>query len=64
MTRLSKYRTAVLWIAENDEPGSLEKFNPNVVQDYISVQLVAVLFEKSPMAVAFDVIRERLVDPT
>lgn len=50
------YRFAVSWIALNDEPTILDA---REVADFISTQLVADTFCKSPDEVAQDVVRYR-----
>lgn len=53
------YRFGVTWIAENDENGSPDRLDIETVKSYISVLLLADLFEKSPERVAKDVVRQR-----
>jgi hypothetical protein len=52
-------QTAVLWIAHNDEPGSKDKLNEDVISGYISVLLIADILEIEPREVADMVIRQR-----
>lgn len=52
----ARYRDAIAWIAENDEP--LEG-DPNVIEGLISVGLVADLWQKAPAMVANDILRYR-----
>ena len=50
------YRFGVQWIAETDEPNSLDV---QEVSGYISTLLLADLFGKSPEVVAADIVRYR-----
>lgn len=58
MNRAS-YRFGVAWIALNDEVGSEDALNEEVVASYISSALLADLFGVLPQRVARDVIRYR-----
>lgn len=49
------YRYAVEWIALNDDPGSDDSTDPEVIAGYVSVHLVADLFGKDSRDVAVDV---------
>lgn len=53
---MSKYRLAVRWIADNDEP--MEE-DLETLSSMISVQLVADVFSRPPKEVARDVLRAR-----
>lgn len=55
----ASYRAGVVWIARNDEPGSSDALDDSVVSGYISVSLLADLFDKDPGDVARSVIRYR-----
>jgi hypothetical protein len=57
--RRPAYRHAVQWIADNDEPTILD---PLIVQEMISVGLVADLWHKQAADVADDVVRTRVED--
>jgi hypothetical protein len=50
---MTKYQKAIAWIANNDEPG---EFDALIVSYFISVSLVADLFNKTPDTVARDVL--------
>lgn len=54
--RRASYRTAVLWVARNDEPGETDA---QLFVPLLSVQLIADLFEVQPSRVARDVVRVR-----
>lgn len=56
MTRRG-YRFGVQWIAENDEPGSIDVAE---ISGYISTLLLADLFCKDPIKVAQDIARWRI----
>ena len=49
------YRFGVRWIAENDDPGSADAQNVEVVAGYVSTLLLADLFHKEPATVARDI---------
>ena len=51
------YKTAVQWIADNDEPTQFDAYE---VSGFISVQLVADLYGKDSFDVALDVVNVRL----
>lgn len=53
------YRSAVLWIARNDNEGSEERLTESVVETYLTVALVADLFKSTPAEVAKDVVLAR-----
>jgi hypothetical protein len=53
------YHFAVAWIAENDDAGSIDATDLDVVSGYISVLLIADIFQKNAIAVANDVVRYR-----
>ena len=53
------YRFGVRWIAENDDSGSADARNEEVVAGYISTLLLADLFHKQPADVAKDIVRWR-----
>lgn len=53
-------QTAVLWIAHNDESGSRDATNVDVVSGYISVLLIADILEIEPREVADLVIKQRV----
>lgn len=53
---MASIKTAIDWIAENDETG-IERAHE--MQDLISVALVADLFGKDPMEIAVRVINRR-----
>lgn len=48
------YKKSVAWIADNDEP---MEYDLEVLAGFISVCLVADLFDKAPSRVAFDVVQ-------
>ena len=52
----ASYRHGVRWIAENDEPDSLEA---DEIEGYVSTLLLADLFGKEPETVAADIVRQR-----
>jgi hypothetical protein len=54
--RRASYRAGVRWIAENDEPDSME---PGDVSYFVSSLLLADLFEVEPERVGRDVVRQR-----
>jgi hypothetical protein len=61
------YRDAVAWIARNDNPGDDHAGNPEAcahVAVYLSVAMVADLFDVTPERIAADVmrLRERATD--
>jgi len=47
------------WIAVNDEPESTDLEGPDAVSGFISVLLLADLFEKEPIDIAKRVIKRR-----
>jgi hypothetical protein len=55
----ASYRQGVAWIALNDDPGSIEKYQLDTLSGLISVLLLADLFGKDSEAVARDVIAYR-----
>ena len=55
--RRKTYKTAVQWIADNDEPTLLDD---EEVSNLISVQLVAEIYSKDCRIVAIDVVTERI----
>jgi hypothetical protein len=57
------YWYGVYWIAENDDPGSGDSTDADVVKSYISTLLLADVFGKEPLTVAYDVIALRLNVP-
>lgn len=52
----ASYRSAVKWIADNDEPTDTDI---GTIADYISTLLTADLFEVTPKRVAQDVLKHR-----
>jgi hypothetical protein len=52
----ASYRAGIRWIAENDEPDSLDI---EEISGYISTLLLADLFGKDPYDVARAIVRER-----
>ncbi len=50
------YRSAVAWIALNDEP---DESDWEIVAEMISVLMIADLWEKAPAQVAYDVVKYR-----
>lgn len=54
------YRFAVAWIAANDEAGSSDATDREIVAGYVSTLLVADLFGCDPALVAADVVSRRL----
>ena len=56
MTKRASYRDGILWIAENDEPEELDVYT---VEGFISTQLLADLFGKTPDHVARGVVNKR-----
>jgi len=57
--RREGYKFGVRWIANNDDPGSHDAQNVEVVASYISMLLLADLFHKQPAEVAKDIVRWR-----
>ena len=57
--RREGYKFGVRWIAENDDPGSPDAQNVEVVAGYVSTLLLADLFHKEPAEVAKDIVRWR-----
>lgn len=53
----ASYRAGVRWIAENDEPGSIDI---DEIDGYISTLLLADLFGKDPRDVAWDIAGYRM----
>lgn len=53
------YREAIAWIALNDDPGSPDSLEPDVVAAYVSSCLVADLFGVERERVGRDVVRFR-----
>lgn len=58
--KVPSYRKAVEWIALNDDSGSSDAHNPEVVESLISVVLVADLFDVPQFNVALDVVKFRM----
>lgn len=58
----ASYRDGVAWIALNDEAGSEDRLNEEVVKSYISTILLADLFGKPEEDVAKDIVRYRVND--
>ena len=59
MAKREGYKFGVAWIAENDDPGSADARDVEVVAGYISTLLLADLFHKQPVDVARDVVVHR-----
>ena len=55
-----KYRDAIQWIAENDEPEIEGRWSYDVGADQITVQLVSALRGKTATVIACDVVIYRL----
>lgn len=55
----ASYRDGVAWIALNDEGGSDDRLNAEVISGYISTLLLADLFSVEPERVAADVVAYR-----
>jgi hypothetical protein len=53
------YRAAVAWIAENDDAGSDDALNPEVVAGYVTTILVADVWDKEPEEVAAAIVKYR-----
>jgi hypothetical protein len=60
MATAHSYAYAVGWIALNDESGTDEE--PEALEGYISVLLVADIYDKPPRQVALDVYNSRSVE--
>ena len=54
--RTDRYKKAVAWIAENDEPHEMDF---QTVVDMIPVLLIADVFDKTPEKVANDILKIR-----
>lgn len=48
----ARYTDGVVWIADNDEPTIID---PEIIQYSVSVQLLADLFHKDRLTVAWDI---------
>jgi hypothetical protein len=55
-----KYRDAIRWIAENDDPGHECAWSYDVVADQLTVQMIAALRGKTATLIACDVVIYRL----
>jgi len=53
---MAKYRDAVQWIADNDEP---TLYDPKAIATQITTQLVSDIFKKNLMQVAMDIYKAR-----
>ncbi|HUV15502.1 MAG TPA: hypothetical protein VMW28_02940 [Pelolinea sp.] len=53
---MARYKKAVEWIANNDEPTIIDC---EKIQDFITTQLVADIFHKEPNKVAVDILTHR-----
>jgi len=58
----ASYREAVAWIALEDDAGSEDALDPEVVDGYVTTKLVADLFGVDSERVAADVVRYRLTE--
>lgn len=56
---MPSYRKAIQWIANNDEPITIDL---EIMSEQLTVVLVADLFNKAPEKVAQDVINRRIED--
>ena len=52
----ASYREAIKWIADEDEPTIMD---PEVISGFISVLLIADIFDVSSKKVAADVLKQR-----
>jgi len=59
MKRRPNYKSAIEWIAFNDEPNQL---NSQLVSEYISTQLIADICGMDAMEVATDIVNLRLYE--
>jgi len=59
---IASYRKGIEWIALNDDCGSKDAFDVNVVSSYISTVLLADLFGKNPLEVAEKIVKYRQKD--
>lgn len=60
LTKRASYRDGVDWIAQNDDAGDdANRLKYDVVEGYISTQLLAALFGAPPTIVAIDIVRRR-----
>lgn len=57
----ASYKHAVRWIAANDDIGSPDCTNADIVSGYISTLLVADIFGKDADKVAQDVVNQRII---
>lgn len=55
----ASYKEGIEWIACNDNDGAPEPYDVEDISGYISVGLLAVLFDTEPDAVARDVVKFR-----
>lgn len=55
----ASYRAAIEWIALNDDPGSPDALNAEVVARYVSSVLIADIFGVEDAKVGVDVVRVR-----
>lgn len=55
----ASYRAAVSWIAENDDAGSNDALDPEVVAGYVTTILVADVWDKEPEEVAAAIVKYR-----
>lgn len=54
------YREAVAWVALNDNAGDREAYDVQSLHGYVTVGMVADLFGRDQLKVAYDVVKYRI----
>ena len=59
MSKVARYKDGVAWVARNDDPGSLDAQDVEVLSGMMTVALLADLFAMPAHSVAEDIVRFR-----
>jgi hypothetical protein len=59
LSNRASYNAAVVWIAYNDNAGDIDRLDPESIQHYLTVVMVADLFVSTADRVAADVVALR-----